>query len=92
MQAGPDSADILAFAFLLAAWTGYTLLADHRFAGHGLMGVTADATQAAGGRVVGIIPQALVDPRPGYSRDGECRVRRGAVRGRRAVQPGIRLG
>jgi uncharacterized membrane protein len=41
MQAGPDSADILAFAFLLAAWTGYTLLADHRFAGHGLMGVTA---------------------------------------------------
>ena len=27
----------------------------------GLMGMVADATQAAGGRVVGIIPQALVD-------------------------------
>lgn len=30
--------------------------------GHaGLMGVVADATQAAGGRVVGVIPQTLVD-------------------------------
>ena len=28
---------------------------------NGLMGITADATLAAGGRVVGIIPQALVD-------------------------------
>lgn len=27
----------------------------------GLMGIVADATQAAGGRVVGVIPQALVD-------------------------------
>ena len=27
----------------------------------GLMGIVADATSAAGGRVVGIIPQALVD-------------------------------
>jgi len=30
--------------------------------GHaGLMGVVADATQAAGGRVIGVIPQSLVD-------------------------------
>ena len=28
---------------------------------HGLMGVVADATLAAGGRVVGVIPKALVD-------------------------------
>ncbi len=27
----------------------------------GLMGIVADATQAAGGRVVGVIPQTLVD-------------------------------
>lgn len=27
----------------------------------GLMGMVADATKAAGGRVVGVIPQALVD-------------------------------
>ena len=29
--------------------------------GNGLMGIVAEATQAAGGRVVGIIPKALVD-------------------------------
>lgn len=28
---------------------------------NGLMGIVAEATQAAGGRVVGVIPQALVD-------------------------------
>ena len=28
---------------------------------NGLMGIVAEATQAAGGRVVGIIPKALVD-------------------------------
>ena len=41
MQGAPTTEDILAFGFLLAAWTGYTLLADHRFPAHGLMGVTA---------------------------------------------------
>lgn len=35
------NADLLAFAVLMTAWAGYTGLADHRYAGHGLMGVTA---------------------------------------------------
>lgn len=41
MQAGATTEDILAFGFFLAAWTGYTLLADHRFPAQGLMGLTA---------------------------------------------------
>jgi uncharacterized membrane protein len=41
MMAGLPLADLGAFATLAVAWIGYTLLADHRFSGHGLMGVTA---------------------------------------------------
>ncbi|WP_295853964.1 TIGR00730 family Rossman fold protein [uncultured Xylophilus sp.] len=43
--------------------------------GHnGLMGLVADATQAAGGRVVGVIPQALVDMEAANHRCDELHV------------------
>jgi uncharacterized protein (TIGR00730 family) len=41
---------------------------------NGLMGLVADATLAAGGRVVGIIPQALVDKEWAHSRCTELHV------------------
>jgi uncharacterized protein (TIGR00730 family) len=40
----------------------------------GLMGVVADATLAAGGRVVGVIPQALMDREVGHSALSELHV------------------
>lgn len=43
--------------------------------GHnGLMGAVADATQAAGGRVIGVIPQALVDKEAANRRCDELHV------------------
>jgi len=43
--------------------------------GHaGLMGQVADATQAAGGRVVGVIPQSLVDREAANSRCDELHI------------------
>jgi uncharacterized protein (TIGR00730 family) len=43
--------------------------------GHnGLMGIIADATQAAGGRVVGVIPQSLVDKEHANQRCDELHV------------------
>lgn len=43
--------------------------------GHnGLMGVVADATQAAGGRVIGVIPQALVDKEAANRRCDELHI------------------
>ncbi len=43
--------------------------------GHnGLMGIVADATQAAGGRVVGVIPQSLVDKEHANQRCDELHV------------------
>ncbi len=41
---------------------------------NGLMGIVADATLAAGGRVVGIIPQALVDKEWAHDRCTELHV------------------
>jgi uncharacterized protein (TIGR00730 family) len=41
---------------------------------NGLMGIVADATLAAGGRVVGIIPQALVDKEWAHDRCSELHV------------------
>lgn len=41
---------------------------------NGLMGVVADATLAAGGRVVGIIPQALVDKEWAHTQCSELHV------------------
>ncbi len=41
---------------------------------NGLMGIVADATLAAGGRVVGIIPQALVDKEWAHARCTELHV------------------
>jgi len=41
---------------------------------HGLMGIVADATLAAGGTVVGIIPQALVDKEFAHNRCTELHV------------------
>ena len=43
--------------------------------GHnGLMGTVADATQAAGGRVIGVIPQALVDKEAANRRCDELHI------------------
>jgi uncharacterized protein (TIGR00730 family) len=43
--------------------------------GHvGLMGVLADTAMAAGGEVIGVIPQALVDREIGHTRISELRV------------------
>jgi uncharacterized protein (TIGR00730 family) len=43
--------------------------------GHvGLMGVLADATMAAGGEVIGVMPQALVDREIAHERISELRV------------------
>ena len=43
--------------------------------GHnGLMGLLADATQAAGGRVIGVIPQALVDKEAANRRCDELHI------------------
>src|SRR5256885_9621696 len=59
-------------AFLAAARAFGALLARERIAlvyggGHvGLMGVLADATLEAGGRVVGVIPRALWDREVGH--------------------------
>lgn len=41
---------------------------------NGLMGLVADATQAAGGRVVGVIPQSLVDKEHANTRCDELHV------------------
>jgi uncharacterized membrane protein len=41
MLASLSTLDLIGVVVFASAWAGYTWLADHRYAGHGLMGVTA---------------------------------------------------
>jgi uncharacterized protein (TIGR00730 family) len=50
----------------------------------GLMGILADATMAAGGTVIGVIPQALMDKEVGHTRLTELRIV-GSMHERKAV-------
>ena len=55
--------------------------------GHvGLMGVLADTAMAAGGEVIGVMPQALVDREIGHTGISELRVV-GSMHERKAVMP-----
>jgi uncharacterized protein (TIGR00730 family) len=57
--------------------------------GHvGLMGVLADTAMAAGGEVIGVMPQALVDREIGHERISELRVV-GSMHERKAVMAAL---
>jgi uncharacterized protein (TIGR00730 family) len=72
-HAGPPSHAAAAAAFardLAAAGVGIVYGGGHV----GMMGVVADAALAAGGEVIGVMPQALVDREIGHTEISELRV------------------
>jgi len=70
--ARPEYADAASAVGRLLATSGITLV--YGGASIGLMGVLADATLQAGGRVIGVIPRALVDQEIAHAGLTELRV------------------
>jgi uncharacterized protein (TIGR00730 family) len=72
LGARPDYADAASAVGRLLAASGITLV--YGGASIGLMGVLADATLQAGGRVIGVIPRALVEQEIAHTGLTELRV------------------
>ena len=72
LGARPDYADAASAVGRLLATSGITLV--YGGASVGLMGVLADATLQAGGRVIGVIPRALVEQEIAHTGLTELRV------------------
>jgi uncharacterized protein (TIGR00730 family) len=72
LGARPDYADAASAVGRLLAASGITLV--YGGASVGLMGVLADATLQAGGRVIGVIPRALVEQEIAHTGLTELRV------------------